>query len=77
MDPYSHNEGEASLGDTHLARIRVRAMLSTRLSVTGFAQYRSTSGGATANLGVRYNPSEGHDLFLVFDEGLNLRRDGA
>jgi hypothetical protein len=62
---------------THLARVRVRAMLSTRLSVTGFAQYRSTSGGATVNLRVRYNPSEGHDLFLVFDEGLNLRRDGA
>jgi hypothetical protein len=54
----------------HLARLRVRAALNTRLSGAAFVQYNSAADAVSLNLRIRYNPREGNDLYLVFNEGL-------
>jgi len=49
-------------------------MLSTALSFTAFVQYNSAIDAVIANLRFRYNPREGNDLYLVYDEGFNTDR---
>jgi hypothetical protein len=60
----------------HVARMRTRVMLDTRLSGAAFVQYNSASQSLSTNLRIRYNPREGRDLYLVYDEGLNTDRMG-
>jgi hypothetical protein len=43
-------------------------------SVFGFIQYNSAREVVVANLRYRYNPSQGHDLYLVYNERLNSDR---
>lgn len=57
--------------DSHLARLRIRAALNTALSLNSFFQYNSTANRISANTRFRYNFSEGSDLWVVYDEGLN------
>ncbi|MEX2610796.1 MAG: DUF5916 domain-containing protein [Gemmatimonadota bacterium] len=54
----------------HIARLRSEVMFSSRISLAAFVQYSSTAARGTANLRFRYNPSEGHDLFVVWNEGV-------
>jgi hypothetical protein len=58
----------------HIARVRALAMLNTKLSVSAFIQYNSIIDAVTANIRLRYNPREGNDLYLVYNEGLNTNR---
>ena len=51
-------------------------MLSVRTSAVAFVQYNSTQDIVTANVRFRYNPREGNDLYLVWNEGLNTDRRG-
>jgi hypothetical protein len=60
----------------HVARLRTRVMLDTRLSGAAFVQYNSASNAISTNLRLRYNPREGNDLYLVYNEGLNTDRFG-
>jgi hypothetical protein len=55
----------------HVARLRSRVMLDTRLSAAGFLQYNSALDAVFANLRIRYNASEGNDLYLVYNAGVN------
>jgi len=48
--------------------------LDTRLSVNAFVQYSSASGLGAANVRLRYSFGEGTDLWLVYNEGVNLDR---
>jgi hypothetical protein len=50
--------------------VRTEAMLSTRWSATTFVQYSSSDRAAVANFRFRYNPREGNDLYIVWNEGL-------
>lgn len=61
--------------DSNLLRLTVRAALDTHLSVSTFAQYNSLTDRITTNARLRYNFREGQDLWLVWNEGLNLERD--
>jgi hypothetical protein len=61
--------------NTHLALLRVQAALDTRASAAIVVQYNSSAYLVVANARLRYNFSEGHDLWLVYDEGLNTDRD--
>jgi hypothetical protein len=56
--------------DIHLARLQVRAALDVRASANAFVQYNSTTDRVDLNLRLRYNLTEGTDLWLVYDEGL-------
>jgi hypothetical protein len=58
----------------HIARVRSRLMLSTRLSGAAFVQYNSAADAVSANVRFRYNPREGNDLYIVYNEGLNTDR---
>jgi hypothetical protein len=55
----------------HIARLRSRVMLDTRVSAAGFLQYNSALDAVFANLRLRYNASEGNDLYLVYNAGVN------
>ncbi len=58
----------------HIARLRALYMLSTKFSAVAFIQYNSAIDAVMANVRLRYNPREGIDLYLVYNEGLNTDR---
>jgi len=58
-----------------LVRLRTQVMLSTKTSAVWFVQYSNTDRAIIANLRFRYNPSEGNDLYIVWNEGLVTDRN--
>ncbi len=60
--------------DSHLAQLRVMVALNTELSTVAFVQYNSAARRLTTNARFRYNLSEGNDLWVVYNEGLNTDR---
>jgi len=60
---------------THLMRFRVWYMLSTKLSAMGFIQYNSLNQKLYVNARFRYNPKEGNDLYIVYNDLLNTGRN--
>jgi hypothetical protein len=61
--------------EAHIGRVRALVALDTRLSANAFVQYSNVSDLISANVRVRYNFAERNDLWIVYDEGLNLDRD--
>jgi len=59
----------------HIGRFKLLYMLSTKFSASTFIQYNSEVDGIITNFRLRYNPREGNDLYLVFNEGRNTRLD--
>ncbi len=61
-----------------ISRLRVGSALNPTLSAAAFIQYNSSAEIVTPNVRIRYNPREGSDLFLVYNEGLrtSLEPDG-
>ncbi len=57
----------------HIVGIKATYMLDTRLSVNSYIQYNSAVNGILTNLRIRFNPKEGNDFYLVFNEGRNTR----
>ncbi len=55
---------------SHIARLRAEAQISTITSMVGFIQYSSAQDAVAANIRFRFNPGEGRDLYLVWNEGL-------
>ena len=58
----------------HLARLRIRTALDSRASANAFVQFNSTTDRLAVNVRLRYNFSEGTDLWLVYDESLATDR---
>lgn len=56
----------------HASRLRARIFANRQLSSSTFVQYNSQLGRASLNARVRYNPSEGNDIFLVWNEERNV-----
>ena len=61
----------------HVARLRIGAAANARLSATALVQTNSVDDRLGVNLRLRYNFSEGSDLWLVYDEGFNTDREVA
>jgi len=59
----------------HIVGIKAMYMLNTRFSVISFIQYNTAVHEIITNLRLRYNPREGNDLYLVFNEGRNTDLD--
>jgi len=57
-----------------LVRLRVLASATPQLSLSAVLQVNSLARLATANVRVRYNMSEGHDLWVVYGHNMNLER---
>lgn len=59
----------------HIGRLKMLYMYSTSLSVSAFLQLNSLEQNWLANIRLRYNPKEGNDLYLVYNEDFNQNRD--
>jgi hypothetical protein len=59
----------------HIGRLKIESFLNVKHSLMAFIQYNSASDAIFTNLRYRFNPSEGHDLYIVYDEGLNSDRE--
>jgi hypothetical protein len=57
-----------------VARLRVLYMLNTKFTISAFSQYNSLANGIVSNLRIRYNPREGNDLFIVYNEASHTDR---
>jgi len=60
----------------HLLRLRVRTAVDARASGNAFVQYNSTTDRLDFNVRLRYAVTEGTDLWVVYNEGLDTGRDG-
>jgi hypothetical protein len=56
---------------SHVARLNMTASLNVKLSLSGFVQLNSLQGISSLNFRLRYNPIDGNDLYLVYNEVLN------
>jgi len=73
---YNHgvfNERNQKFG-IHLIGLKTTLMFNTKLSATLFVQYNSDDDEAASNLRIRYNPSEGNDLYVVYNDIMNTNR---
>lgn len=55
----------------HIFGLKTLVMVSTKLSVTSFTQYNTSIDAWLINARFRYNPREGNDFYIVYNEGLN------
>jgi hypothetical protein len=60
--------------EAHIARLRLQGALNTKVSTQAFVQYNSAADAVVVNARFRYNFRQGNDLWIVYDEGLNLDR---
>ena len=58
----------------HIVRLNGLMTLTTKTSLSAFVQYNSAIDGVLGNIRFRYNPREGNDFYLVYDERLNTSR---
>jgi hypothetical protein len=68
---YVHFSSRDDYVRNHITGIKVLYMASTRLTVSSYLQYHSGIEKVISNFRFRFNPREGTDLFLVFNEGRN------
>jgi hypothetical protein len=67
------NRGQSFSGG--IAGFKALVMVNTKLSLSTFIQYNSAENALMTNLRLRYNPREGNDFFIVFNEGRSTYRD--
>jgi hypothetical protein len=61
--------------DGQIAGVKAILMLNNKLSVSAQVQYSNIAHGMVTNIRLRYNPKEGNDLYIVFNEGRNIQLD--
>ncbi|KJF45624.1 hypothetical protein LH29_09870 [Draconibacterium sediminis] len=54
--------------NAHVGRLKFLYMYNTKLSFSSFLQYNSVNNVTVANFRLRYNPKEGNDLYVVYNE---------
>ncbi|MDF1866914.1 MAG: DUF5916 domain-containing protein [Saprospiraceae bacterium] len=59
---------------SHLARVKGIYMFDTKLSIAAFLQFNSLDEAFTSNVRLRYNPKEGNDLYIVYNDLMNSNR---
>jgi hypothetical protein len=58
----------------HIVRLNGLMTLTTKTSLSAFIQYNTAIDKVIGNLRFRYNPRDGNDFYIVYDEGLNFNR---
>ncbi len=58
----------------HIARIHAEPTLNRAFSISSFVQFNSADDITLTNFRLRYNPREGNDFYLVYNEGFNMDR---
>ena len=56
---------------SHVTGLKLTYMFNTKLSAGAFIQYNSAANAFLSNIRIRYNPREGNDFYIVFNEGRN------
>jgi hypothetical protein len=59
----------------HITRIKGLWMFNTKLSVSAFVQYNSLDHVFLGNIRLRYNPKEGNDFYIVYNDDMNSNRE--
>jgi hypothetical protein len=52
----------------NLARLKLTYMLNTKISASSFVQYNQSDNILITNFRLRYNPKDGNDFYLVFND---------
>jgi hypothetical protein len=60
--------------NAHIFRLNGLLTLSTKFSIAAFIQYNSAIDAVISNFRLRYNPREGNDFYIVYNEGYNTDR---
>lgn len=72
---YQYNKLNFNIRDEstviHLARLNALYMFDTKLSISALMQYNSQGKNFSGNVRFRYNPTEGNDLFIVYNDDIN------
>jgi hypothetical protein len=58
----------------HIFRLNGLLTLSTKFSIAAFVQYNSAVDAVISNFRLRYNPREGNDFYIVYNEGYHTDR---
>jgi hypothetical protein len=59
----------------HIASLKSVLMLNNKLSVSALVEYSNIVHGMVTNIRLRFNPKEGNDLYVVYNEGRNIELD--
>ena len=59
-----------------LGQLRALATLSVKFSVSALVQYNGADDTMGANIRLRFNPREGTDFYIVYNDGINTDRLG-
>ena len=57
--------------ESHLARLNTTVSLNVKWSISTIAQYNSLAEISALNFRLRYNPIDGNDFYLVYNEVIN------
>lgn len=55
----------------HILGVRGLMTLTTKTSLASFIHYNTAINRVITNVRFRFNPREGNDFWIVYDEGLN------
>jgi hypothetical protein len=58
-----------------VAGFKALVMINTKLSLSSFIQYNGADDNLSTNFKFRFNPREGNDFYVVFNEGRSTYRD--
>ncbi len=59
----------------HIARVRTEFTFNTRTTLSSFIQFNSAGDIGVLNARFRYNPRDGNNFYLVFNESVNSNRN--
>ena len=65
----------SQLLNAHIVRLKTEIMISTKLSGSFFFQYNGVDYVGVDNIRIRYNPREGNDLWIVYNDIMNTNRN--
>jgi len=61
----------------NIARLKLTYMLNTKVSASSFVQYNETDNILITNFRLRYNPKDGNDFYLVFNDLRNADKTNS
>ena len=56
----------------HIGGFNALVMINNKLSISSRVQYSNIAHGVGTNLRLRFNPKEGNDFYIVYNEGRNI-----
>jgi len=57
--------------NSHVARLNMTTSLNVKLTMSGFVQFNSLQNISALNFRLRYNPVDGNDLYIVYNDVVN------